>query len=133
MLEVTIWDDTCRTIGEVHIDEWFTSEKLNCLPVWFTCLMIACAKRTRDIPAMEGSITSFSDAYPMLIIGQASLDDLNTRLPDALPMNRFRPNIVFTGGEALQRGYHETHQCNGIDMYGVKLCARCVMTTVDQE
>ncbi len=47
----------------------------------------------------ESSITSFSDAYPFLIIGQSTLDDLNSRLAELLPMNRFRPNIVFTGGE----------------------------------
>ena len=83
--------------------------------------------------AHEGSITSFADAYPFLLIGQGSLDDLNGRLTEQLPMNRFRPSIVFTGGEAFSEDLYGHFTINGIDFYGVKLCARCVMTTVNQD
>jgi uncharacterized protein YcbX len=132
MLEVTVWDDTCRAqLVSSHIDEWF-SEKLN-LPARLVYMPDYSLRQTDLRYTSEGSITSFSDAYPMLIIGQASLDDLNTRLADAVPMNRFRPNIVFTGGEAYSEDTMKHINVNGIDMYGVKLCARCVMTTIDQE
>ncbi|RWY54138.1 MOSC domain-containing protein [Mucilaginibacter gilvus] len=132
MLEVRIWDDTCRAqLVSSHIDDWF-SEKLNLL-----CRLVYMPdnihRPTDPRYTNKGAITSFSDAYPMLIIGQASLDDLNSRLPDALPMNRFRPNIVFTGGEAYSEDTMKHINVNGIDMHGVKLCARCVMTTIDQE
>jgi uncharacterized protein YcbX len=40
------------------------------------------------------AVTEFSDGYPMLVISRASLADLNSRLPKALPMERFRPNLV---------------------------------------
>ena len=80
----------------------------------------------------ENSITSFSDAYPFLIIGQASLDDLNNRLNEPLPMNRFRPNIVFTGGAPYQEDTMHTFSIGNIIFHGVKLCARCIMTTIDQ-
>jgi uncharacterized protein YcbX len=132
MLEVTVWDDTCQAqLVSSHIDEWF-SEKLN-LPARLVYMPDDSLRQTDLRYTSEGSITSFSDAYPMLIIGQASLDDLNTRLADAVPMNRFRPNIVFTGGEAYSEDTMKHINVNGIDMYGVKLCARCVMTTIDQE
>jgi uncharacterized protein YcbX len=132
MLDVTVWDDTCRAQLVIsHIDEWF-SEKLN-LPARLVYMPDDSLRQTDPRYTKEGSITSFSDAYPMLIIGQASLDDLNTRLPDALPMNRFRPNIVFTGGEAYSEDTMKHINVNGIDLYGVKLCARCVMTTIDQD
>jgi uncharacterized protein YcbX len=78
-------------------------------------------------------ITSFADAYPFLLIGQSSLNDLNNRLPDTLPMDRFRPNIVFTGGEPFEEDLMNHMNIAGINFYGAKLCARCIMTTIDQQ
>ena len=46
------------------------------------------------------AVTEFSDGYPILVISRASLADLNSRLPKALPMERFRPNIVIDGVDA---------------------------------
>ena len=55
----------------------------------------------------SGAHTAFADGYPLLVIGEASLEDLNRRLEDkgapALPMNRFRPNIVLAGLEPTTR------------------------------
>lgn len=129
---VTIWDDTC--IAEFVSDEadrWFT-EMLG-----LKCRLVYMPDDTKRIVdqryAPENSITSFSDAYPFLIIGQASLDDLNSRLVESLPMNRFRPNIVFTGGEPFEEDQYGHFTIGGINFYGVKLCARCIVTTIDQE
>ena len=83
--------------------------------------------------ALNHELTGFSDAFPVLMIGQASLDDLNSRLESPVPMNRFRPNIVFTGGTAFEEDTMQHFQINGIDLYAVKPCARCVVTTIDQE
>jgi uncharacterized protein YcbX len=129
---VVIWDDSC--IAEFISDEadsWFTEMLgINCRLVY----MPDDTKRVVDQRyAPENAVTSFSDAYPFLIIGQASLDDLNNRLTDALPMNRFRPNIVFTGGEPFEEDQYGHFTIGDIDFYGVKLCARCVVTTIDQE
>jgi len=80
-----------------------------------------------------GSITSFADAYPFLMIGQASLEDLNSHMDAPLPMNRFRPNMVFTGGGPFEEDNMEHFTIAGIDFFGVKLCARCPIPTIDQE
>ena len=85
-----------------------------------------------DYAVSSGDITSFSDGYPILLIGQASLDDLNQRLQDPLPMNRFRPNIVFSGGTPFQEDEMKEFNINDIDFYGVKLCGRCAITTTNQ-
>jgi uncharacterized protein YcbX len=47
-------------------------------------------------------------------------------------MNRFRPNIVFTGGEPYDEDAMEHLRVNGINLSGVKLCARCPITTINQ-
>jgi uncharacterized protein YcbX len=132
LIDVVIWDDTCA--GQLVSDEadaWFTQRLgINCRLVY----MPDGTKRETDPRyTVPGSITSFSDAYPALIIGQASLDDLNNRLTESLKMNRFRPNIVFTGGAPYSEDTMNHIMINDIDMYGVKLCARCVLTTINQE
>ena len=76
---------------------------------------------------------SFADAYPFLIIGQSSLDDLNSRLKESLPMNRFRPNLVFTGGEPYEEDHWRNFTIGSNRFVGVKLCDRCVLTTVNQD
>ncbi|TSD66781.1 MOSC domain-containing protein [Inquilinus sp. KBS0705] len=131
MLEVTIWDDTClaQRVSD-DADQWF-SQKLG-----IKCRLVYMPDETHrqtDLRyTQEGNITSFADAYPALLIGQASLDDLNERMAHELPMDRFRPNIVFTGGEAYSEDVINEAIVNGIHLFGVKLCARCVLTTVDQ-
>lgn len=83
--------------------------------------------------AHNGEITTFADEYPFLMIGQESLNDLNRRLSESLPMNRFRPNIVFSGGKPYEEDIIHEFTIGNISFRGVKLCARCVVTTIDQE
>ncbi len=90
-------------------------------------------RRVDKAYASYDEITSFSDAYPISLIGQLSLDDLNTRLQEPVPINRFRPNIVFTGGEPFEEDTMEEFSINDIKFSGVKLCARCVVTTINQD
>ena len=129
---VTVWDDTCGAeyVNPV-VDQWFSDILgLKCRLVY----MPDDVKRIVDQRyAPEHSVTSFSDAYPYMIIGQASLDDLNSRLDESLPMNRFRPNIVFTGGLPFEEDLMANITIGSINFYGVKLCARCIMTTINQD
>jgi uncharacterized protein YcbX len=80
--------------------------------------------------------TRFADGYPILLIGQASLDDLNARLQAAgrapLPMNRFRPNLVVDGLEAFEEDYVESLSSDGLVLRPVKPCARCPIPAIDQ-
>jgi uncharacterized protein YcbX len=48
-------------------------------------------------------------------------------------MNRFRPNIVFTGGLPFQEDSMGSFKVNDMQFYGVKLCGRCVVTTTNQD
>jgi uncharacterized protein YcbX len=84
---------------------------------------------TGETPA----ITEFSDGYPILVISRASLAELNSRLPKALPMERFRPNIVIDGVEAYDEDrIHELH-AGPVTLRIVKPCMRCSITTTDQQ
>jgi uncharacterized protein YcbX len=130
--QFAVWDDTCMAqyVNE-DFDQWFSEAlSLKCRLVY----MPDDSEREVDQRyAKPGMITSFADAYPFLLIGQASLDDLNKRMMLPLSMNRFRPNIVFTGGEGYSEDLMNQITIAGVTFYGTKLCARCVLTTIDQQ
>lgn len=131
-VEVAIWDDTCMAaVTSEAANEWFSKNLgVKCKLVY----MPEDSLRAVDQKYASGNyITSMSDGYPFLVIGQSSLDDLNQRLPEALPMNRFRPNIVFTGGKPFEEDLMDHFKIAGIDFHGVKLCARCPIPTIDQQ
>lgn len=87
--------------------------------------------------ARPGDTVGFADAFPFLLISQASLDDLNERLTAKgevrLPMNRFRPNLVVDGCDAFAEDGWRRIGIGGIEFRVCKPCARCAITTVDQE
>ncbi|HXL56849.1 MAG TPA: MOSC N-terminal beta barrel domain-containing protein [Chitinophagaceae bacterium] len=131
-ITVEVWSDTCKAqLVSEEADKWF-SEMLS-----FPCRLVfmpdATRRRVDSRYAFNKEITSFSDGYPMLLIGQSSLDDLNNKLTESISINRFRPNIVFTGGEPFEEDILEHFIINNINFYGVKPCARCVITTIDQK
>lgn len=132
LITVQVWDDVCKAIEvSSEANEWF-SNKLN-----MRCKLVympdASVRKVDAEYALNNELTGFSDAFPVLMIGQASLDDLNSRLENPVPMNRFRPNIVFIGGTPFEEDTMKEFEMNGITFYAVKPCARCVVTTTDQE
>jgi len=129
---VKIWEDECDAVVEDDtVNNWFSHQLMQ------ECKLVYMPEESLRIVdtnyASGEEITSFTDGYPILILGQASLDDLNSRLEEKLPINRFRPNIVFTGGKPYEEDEMEQFIINGIHFWGVKLCARCAIPTIDQE
>ena len=79
------------------------------------------------------AVTEFSDGFPILVISRASLADLNSRLPQALPMERFRPNIVIDGVGAYDEDRIHELRAGPVTLRIVKPCTRCSITTTDQD
>jgi uncharacterized protein YcbX len=132
VIQVIIWDDVCTgQLIDEDIDAWFTG--VLGMPARLVYMPDSTERFTEAAYAPADSITSFSDAYPFLIIGQSSLDDLNKRLNEPLSINRFRPNIVFTGGEPYYEDTMHNLTINNITFNGVKLCARCNVITINQD
>ncbi len=128
----TVWDDECQAeFVDTEIDKWFT-RILN-----VKCRLVYMPKNSKRMVdqryAGPDQITSFADAYPFLLVGDASLEDLNGRLKEPVLMDRFRPNIVFSGGEAFQEDQLSHFQIGDLNFYGVKPCARCPVINIDQE
>jgi uncharacterized protein YcbX len=83
--------------------------------------------------ARPGDLVGFADAYPFLVISEASLDELNRRLPQPITMRRFRPNIVLGGAEPFAEDGFARVRIGALDFRGPKRCDRCVVTTFDPE
>jgi uncharacterized protein YcbX len=130
--DVRIWNDICHArIHDESINKWFGA--LLGIPCKLVYMPETTRREVDKKYAHNNEISSFSDEYPVLIIGQSSLDDLNERLEMPVPMNRFRPNIVFTGGEAYLEDRLEAFTIGQISFSAVKPCARCTVITIDQE
>jgi hypothetical protein len=78
------------------------------------------------------ALNRFTDGFPWLLISQASLDDLNSRLPTRLPMNRFRPSIVIDGVPAYAEDRAAEFRIDGVALTPVKACTRCAIPTTNQ-
>lgn len=87
------------------------------------------ADQTATVPV------AFADAFPLLIVSEESLADLNRRLDNAVPMDRFRPNLVFRGCSApYAEDTWDVFRVGGkAVLYGGGACERCVTTTIDQQ
>jgi uncharacterized protein YcbX len=79
--------------------------------------------------------TAFADGYPMLVVGSATLGELNRRLGDGvepLPMDRFRPNVVLSGLAAGDEDHLASLAVGDVVLDLVKPCTRCRVTSIDQ-
>ena len=86
-------------------------------------------------PKFAGTIVApmgFADGFPVLVCNQASLDDLNARMPQPIPMERFRPNIVLAGLPAWAEDDIDTLAIGDVTLRLVKPCTRCAIPSIDQ-
>jgi len=132
---VTVWSDTVSAIeAEPEINLYFSRE-LD-MPCRLVYMPDESHRQADQTYAGDGQLTSFSDAYPLLLIGSASLLELNRRLRDdaqtEMEWNRFRPNIIVSTDEPHVEDSWSEFMMGEVEARGVKLCSRCVMTTVDQ-
>jgi len=128
LMKVNIWQDEllAKTV-EPCIDN-LLSEHLN-----KKCqLMVMDDKQPRVISdgAAEGTV-SFADAFPFLLIGSESLGTLNEKLKKPVSMQNFRPNIVVNTHQAHEEDTWDEIKVGEVIFKNVKLCSRCVLTTVD--
>lgn len=130
-LDVQVWSDT---VSAKVIDSKFTAELSDWLGV-FVRMVYMDDSAVRQVDRgyfRQDQNVSFADGFPLLLTNTASLDDLNGRLEQGVPMSRFRPNIVFEGDCAFQEDDWRSVVIAGIDFDLVKPCERCGMTTINE-
>jgi uncharacterized protein YcbX len=130
-MSVQVWDDVCTGwLVDPEADAWL-SRYLDS-QVRLAWMPPVTVRPVDPHYSPEMRRTSFTDGFPFLLVGQASLEELNARLAVPLPMNRFRPNLVVTGAEAFAEDQWRRLRIGGLEFDLVKPCARCMVTTTDQ-
>ena len=131
-INVQIWDDTVKAVRvSEEADAWlsaFLGKKCHLVTMPDTT-----NRRVDEGYNTGDDVVSFADGYPFLIIGEASMQELNTRLDTPLSIRRFRANFIFSGGEPFQEDGFKQFKIGDIDFVGVKNCARCVLITRDPD
>lgn len=131
-IPVTIWDDLTEGVEVAeNVSTWF-SHQLN-KKVKLVKMPEEAHRKVDAKYAINDEIVSFADGYPCLMISQSALDSLNMKLEEPIKMDRFRPNFVFTGGEAHAEDGFKDFTIGAVSFSAVKPCARCVLITVDQQ
>ena len=129
---VTVWQDSCDAVlVGAEADAWFSGY------LGFACRLVQMTdelvRTVNPDYGQAGDEVSFADGFPLLLISQASLDDLNSRLQVPVSMRRFRPNLVTDGGRAYQEDGWRRIRVGDVEFEGVKNCSRCVFTTIDPD
>ncbi len=131
---VTIWNATCQAyVYPSQVNAWFSDVlQIPCKLVY----MPEESKRPVDTTTgfkPAGKLTSFADAYPFMMVSQASMDDLNQRIRSLVSVARFRPNIVIEGGTPYIEDRMKRFVINGIEFTGLEKCGRCNVPNIDPD
>jgi hypothetical protein len=129
---VRVWNDRCEAVEQGDDAAEWISRHLG-RPLRIVHLPDSTLRPIEPNRAGVTGRVSFADAYPLLLIAAESLAGLNARLARPLPMNRFRPNLVTAGSAPHAEDEWRTLRMDGIEFTVTKPCARCVLTTVDQD
>jgi uncharacterized protein len=133
---VQVWDSTVKAYdcGDTAAT-WFSNA------IGAECRLVRFHPDNKRLSSMEWTAGEeapmlFADGFPILVVSEASLADLNEKMiaqgRDALPINRFRPNVVISGVEAFEEDYAESIKIGDTVLKPVKPCPRCPVSSVDQ-
>ncbi len=134
-IEVRVWNDrVSAVVADEKINQWFSDY------LGVACQLVAMPRDgvravDPDYAVSPQDQVSFADGFPFLLIGEASLRDLNRRLlqrgESAVPMIRFRPNIVVDTEQAFVEDRWKKIRIGELIFHLVKPCSRCVIPTID--
>jgi hypothetical protein len=131
--QAVVWDDTVKSVEvSKSVSKWLSNQ------LGEEVLLVKKAqdgKRTKEVKS-TGSLTvvSYADGYPMLIIGTASMDEVNNRCPVPISDARFRPNILIETSVPHEEDQFMKLSINDdVILETVKPCVRCQVIQIDPE
>tara|TARA_B100000945_G_scaffold284838_1_gene254718 strand:+ start:333 stop:1136 length:804 start_codon:yes stop_codon:yes gene_type:complete len=129
---VEIWGDRCKALAaSKNAESWisqYLGKKCN-----FVFMPEYSNRQVNQDYAIGRNKVAFSDGFPLLLISESSLYDLNSRVNREISMKRFRPNLVVKNTEPYQEDNWNKIRIGDCELQIVKPCSRCVLTTVDPE
>lgn len=129
---VHIWNDSFEAALEPDLYSQGLSQYLgvNCRLVRYTPFS---QRRVRSLAMDWKPEVRFADGRPLQILNLKSLEELNSRLPTAVPADRFRANIIFNGNSAYEEDQWKRLRIGDVYFSQPKPCARCAVITIDQK
>jgi len=129
---VQVWKNVCEAVQVCpSVDEWFSDYLgMQCSLVY---MPDSSERATHPDFTRQGDIVGFADAFPILVIGEHSLEDLNDRLVVPVPMNRFRPNVIVKGTRPYAEDVWRFFSVGNLSLRFAKSCGRCSVTATDQD
>jgi uncharacterized protein len=132
-LAISLFGETHQALStNAAADAWF-SQYLGVPLRLAKCDPATLRKGGVQYPERDAAPTSFVDNYGVLVISEASHAALNEKLPEAVPMNRFRPNIVVSGVDEHYEDYFTNARCGEVALRFINPCYRCNLTSIDQK
>ena len=129
---VTIFRDTLRVPDAGDAAAAWVSEFIG-KPTRLVQVPLDRARTTEAGYGKDDDKVAFADGFPLLLIGQASLEDLSQKVGRPLEMLRFRPNLVIEGSEAYAEDGWKRIRIGDVEFRVVKSCSRCILTTIDPQ
>ncbi len=129
---VTVWKDKIQAqYGCEKYDLWFSQYLQK------SCQLHYFGEKSQRNVANSNKQVAFADGYPLLLISQASLDDLNSKLPahlkNTVSMAQFRPNIVVSNCNSFAEDTWQHIRIGEVEFELVKPCSRCPFTTINPD
>ncbi|WP_439581192.1 MOSC domain-containing protein [Dyadobacter bucti] len=130
-VQVKIWNDTvwARKVSD-EADQWLSRQLGK--NVGIVTMSVHTHREMNHADAAPGRTVSFADDFPYLMISQASLDDLNSRLAEPVAMRRFRPNFIISGTDPFAEDSWKQIKIGNVGFEIKKPCERCVVVNIDQ-
>ena len=131
-VRATVWRDTVDAVladDEAH--RWLSGALGQ--PCRLAYLHDTAARRVAPAFGLPGETVSFADGFPVLLTSESSLDALNARLLHAMPITRFRGNLVVAGAPAWDEDCWRRIRIGEAEFRVAKPCDRCIVTTIDQQ
>lgn len=129
-LPVRVFGDTWGAVVGAEADRWFgESLRAECRLVYMPDDVV---RPVDPRYARSGDRVSFADGFPLLMFSEASLADLNSRLPEPVTEDRFRPNLLVSGARAFEEDGWRRLCIGGVTLRVAKPSSRCTITTVEQ-
>lgn len=129
---VRVWKDPCHGLDQGEVaNAWVSAvlgEPVRVVRVIDNPKRIANPEFAGPTPAP----VAFADGFPVLVCNRASLENLNTRMPEPVGMERFRPNLVLEGLPPFAEDRISSIRIGDVTLRLVKPCTRCVITSTDQ-
>ncbi|MBS9826895.1 hybrid-cluster NAD(P)-dependent oxidoreductase [Vibrio alginolyticus] len=124
----TVWKDTFTAYTTTDdADDWFSRVLGQRVELLFS------GEQSNRVREKLGQNVSFADGYPVLVISQASLDELNRRSSELHSMDQFRTNLVVSDTKPFEEDSWKRIRIGEVEFESLKPCERCILTTVNTQ